>query len=142
MRSRDEDRRESYDPPIRGMFGLHAAGSPTKEASGETKAAGRETTGGKSETITTKEETTMHKATTFRKVIQSEFRQASYARFGHGNNWLKLECGHTKIAKASVPIPRATHCHDCWMEENRARYERPDTTQPTVLGPAEARSTD
>ncbi len=51
-----------------------------------------------------------------RKVISYEFYSPKYAPLGTGRYVWKLECGHERCEKASVPIPRKTSCDECQQD--------------------------
>lgn len=57
----------------------------------------------------------------FRRVISDEFSQVKGNRPGEGRRHLHLECGHTKVQKASRPIPKETRCVRClWQSEKES----------------------
>lgn len=61
----------------------------------------------------------MKPKSTLKKVLGFQFSQSPYAYPGCGRNIWKLECGHERVEKTSVPIPKRAHCRDCDYEEAR-----------------------
>lgn len=50
-----------------------------------------------------------------RAVVAVVFHQMPYTKWGWGQNFLQLECGHSTTQKTSIPVPRRARCRDCHM---------------------------
>lgn len=55
------------------------------------------------------------------RVVSVRFQQSSYAKWGHGRNWLLLACGHDTAIKGSKPIPKRARCRQCPQVEEKGR---------------------